>query len=1843
MYDKVKARSSQNQSLKGNQSNAVSSTSRSKSESDYGKNKSGHDSDSQSNSGSSSSSSSSSSSNEDGEILANKKVKRAKQQQDSDSSEDDLPFNQLSSKINKLNKLNRKRKIASSQSSSDSSSDSEKEEKEDHSLIKTSSKKKQMKKQQQQLNRSAFNWNSDSEDELAAVTSSSTAKQTPIKQKNASPSHSTTSKKNKFTNVFENKKSIDSLKDHQEQVIASNKKRSLQEDKSTDSIKHKDSDKLIKKKKLQKSSSDQLLDKENDLLKKEKKKLSSSKSNEQADDSDEMSAILSKVANSLKKKKKKKDKLEKLEKLDKDKSIKSLSKDKLSPKLMSPKTGFSSSNKLNKQQIKEDLEMSDSDIEMPVIKSREDKLNSSKSSKKELDTSSLSKKQHKIKKDEKPEKKLSASSKDDKTNKSIFSDSDSEIEQSTIKPSKKQKKNKADKDRKMSKESIKSKVSKVSSDSSDNESIVQKSSSKKNKDKIEKEHHKRTKEKSKHSELLSITTSKKSSSKHNESSISDLSIKQHYNSDKALTSDSESDNNLTSIKEKSSTSKNNNNTSERIFNTLANRNNKVFSSSEHSDEEEDNNLIIATSKNSNKNQNKFSLSNSMDTSNTNVFLSPNKHLSNSLIDNNATADLWLMQNTPKCDEWNDITKTAESFSKYLEKTNIASSTEWEESDDELLPKGSSSLISNPLLPNSSLSLSTTTSTVNHALESQIAKNLDSRPLTSSTGKEVLKAIKSPKKATDLHQHHHHLISGSLIDQTINKQKKKDSNKSKEDKCKENNEERKIKKNKKSKEQRDQIKHMIKEDKKLMLNNELSLFDSVKEIKSEPVIAAVATIHPTQLFGHNTLDSKSISQILHQPASPFSEKQAHQMNKRLLTDVNNSSNLFGGSDNTNNKQQSKQLHGSNLIKASEESQSKKLIKANEMMMFSISEESSNDDDFLPAIGVSFSSSSSNSSSNSNQNVPILSNLSSAGNKEKSNSSQDKQPVQRKYEEEAAIEAKRLEAELMKSKDLSSNWKSFKDPGKDLFLDLMVVNKNERLSTSSNSSNKSSSNLNLSANKPIISSHLHKKPQNKSIVLENATTIFNVITSGEVKDPFLDSDETQFKITDGKDELDDQRKMEDDLAVESLLQLEMLSNNKDDDTTSSSNKQLQPTAITTATVTKHISTITSSSGTTIGQRKLSNEHSSSKVQTTDLIHDDIEPNRLQIAEDIVNENSIDSDVFHSANDVLEAEAALAVSAITCQQQHHKSHDASIKTTTSLASQIKSPQNNNHNRLKSPLLSPTGNLLPNSVGLPTTIIIEPKPVPNIVEVSNNNNLFRNSDYGADENELTIDLNEDESDNHHHKKASSSIPSFMSTLEKLTTNKQRKTSTSSINLFDHLSKDAGQLEIEIPTSLADVKQAITNKNLISKNSDSIQQHYHQSLISPKHTPSSLIEKELLKSDASDQSTDALLQSPNSISLSSSHNKQQLSILADDESIDSNKNAAQEQRPKRGRRAKTRKSSESEDGLKISLSTPLSPTNQQLITSGSNISPNNNNNSSSLTSSSKAQATTRRSTRNLISSSDSNAQDDLLNENLSEDNQAHDDIHSALNTDGKRKRGRKKKGEQHFPQQQQQIKTTLDSTIASKLEANKNLSPYDVFEFNDSDEENSPTLPLMSLHGAIEHHKTQDLHQQKTIDHHTTSNLENSSINNDKMNKENITTIASTTTFFEQITPVTPLTQTPFSLTTNTSPTTATTTNQLLNQSQQSEQDKEYTTELSQHGKLSITIRLQQKDKDQSNSSPEHHLESDKLMNEDNQNSSNSNDLSSSSNNKPLTRKSARLMLQTNKTTIDEVIEDVVKGKHAH
>ncbi|KAK4337216.1 hypothetical protein RND71_043315 [Anisodus tanguticus] len=1151
-------------------------------------------------------------------------------------------------------------------------------------------------------------------------------------------------------------------------------------------------------------------------------------------------------------------------------------------------------------------------------------------------------------------------------------------------------------------------------------------------------------------------------------------------------------------------------------------------------------------------------------------------------------DLWVNEETPKCDIWSDITKSEESFTQYLNKGSISSTDEWGESDDEILSKY-------PLLsPLSNIS----------------TKNLSPLPVnhhqSSSSqlivSKDVLKTIKSPKN-----QETSSVYPNESTSHNISKLKKKEL-KNKEDKCKENNEDRK-KKIKKPKEHRDQ---KIKEEKKFSLNTEIyekniekSSNLAVNEIKPEPIIAAAATIQSQIFFNSTETKTKTEKPNLMQPVSPFAEKHVQQLNtypckqnQRLLSEgniiMNSSKKELKDFDSAKINEILSEKRVLSPVKNNsdkDETNNNKILLKNNEMMFSISEESSNDE-FLPAIGISFSSNSSNSSINliNTNNNASFSNIASLSKKDEKSLLEKNQSV-RKYEEEAAIETKRLEAELSKSKDSDSNWKSFKDSNKEFFLDSIT---NERLNSSNNSST-SLVNLNTSINKVIS-----KKP-NKSILLEDATAIFNVITSGEVKDPFLDSDEIHFKVTDCKDELDDQRKIEDDLAVSALLELEM---NNDEVLSSQENVESPEISKTAKT----------SSSSTISKEKAESLSKDLNPPDNNEIIADEETNRLQIAEDLLNENSVDSDVFHSAPDDLpDTENTLKnnknPSEILCTEQE-KLSTAKLSTSNSIV------KNDSKSILPSKLNSSD---------------LKPK-VCSRSEI-NKHELIKESaiDKGTDS-ALTEEENLEKSLKNF--KTSSLINEL---VKKGLKNKEEiylasKTEAS----FLHSRISINKKEIELPTSLAEVKQAIASTSN-NKEETNLSTNKEDQLVK--------LEKQITTNLSSPPVSDILT---NQLDVNNKLDEGSLteeSKVITNNVVKPNNVTVEQQRPKRGRKAKARKSSESEESFKLN---PLSPNSLNL--SSPLISPTSTqslpvislqNTTTSSTASNKINERLRRSTRGLLANSEStnNVADEHQNESPLEEltsNNAEEDI--VMSTDGKRKRGRKKKFENLTNNSSIKIadskishtSNTSSLLVETNLETSKNLSPYDVFEFNDSEEETSPTLPLMTLHGNTT--KSNEQNKNNLSTNVSSLLLSANSQENQKCDSNDLSSSIINDVLAEQSKSVVSAGQ--INLPTNNQDSSQQNSDLSNIEINQNSCDKEYTTELSQHGKISITIRLQQKDKEQANFENVSDLVNEEKSSEDN----NSNDLFNSVQ-KPLTRKSARLMSQINKTTIDEVIEDVVKG----
>jgi len=209
-------------------------------------------------------------------------------------------------------------------------------------------------------------------------------------------------------------------------------------------------------------------------------------------------------------------------------------------------------------------------------------------------------------------------------------------------------------------------------------------------------------------------------------------------------------------------------------------------------------------------------------------------------------------------------------------------------------------------------------------------------------------------------------------------------------------------------------------------------------------------------------------------------------------------------------------------------------------------------------------------------------------------------------------------------------------------------------------------------------------------------------------------------------------------------------------------------------------------------------------------------------------------------------------------------------------------------------------------------------------------------------------------------------------------------------------------------------------------------------------------------------------------------------------------------------------------------------------------------------------------------------------------------------KRGRKKKVSGTFnsaeiaksieeTQKKERILLSLPvPTDKNVTDVRKTNSPYDVFEFRDSDEEDAPQLPLEPIHN-----KSSEIVKQQTIVHSVPENAENIV----KKQSEETQVIKAV-------------------------------------DHHQDQTSKEYVSEVSQHGKLSITIRLHSKDGQDGNTTGTAEVvkTSKAVFSEDDTKVSKVETTTDSHQNKGL-RKSARLMSQVPKTTVDETIEDVIKG----
>lgn len=386
----------------------------------------------------------------------------------------------------------------------------------------------------------------------------------------------------------------------------------------------------------------------------------------------------------------------------------------------------------------------------------------------------------------------------------------------------------------------------------------------------------------------------------------------------------------------------------------------------------------------------------------------------------------------------------------------------------------------------------------------------------------------------------------------------------------------------------------------------------------------------------------------------------------------------------------------------------------------------------------------------------------------------------------------------------------------------------------------------------------------------------------------------------------------------------------------------------------------------------------------------------------------------------------------------------------------------------------------------------------------------------------------------------------------------------------------------------------------------------------------------------------------------------------------------KRGRRAKSRKSSDSsmhslqsENSMEhshvssmgtLSINTNLaatgnlllSPTasNQSSTTTASDISPGSQS-KRAINKQQQQNIVTRRSVRTAAAAANvanSSTVLDLEEEVFSLDetttaatavkDELHDDEIGGVKKPSKRGRKKKNSGEpQHLKLSEDENKSKKERLLlsltvpANDIRPKSSNSPYDVFEFRDSDEDEPPITLSSSTHfmsSAIGDEKRHNEHPPiTTIEQHSpTGPINNLSptIKTEPIGTVNAPVIIAST----ESTPVVS------NCTTNTTSLTSPIS------------CKEYVSEVSQHGKLSITIRLQPKEEgNTANISPESTTKlaknliiEDSKSNDSLQNnmSITTNSITESANNTKGVRKSARLMSLVPKTTIEDTIEDVIK-----
>jgi hypothetical protein len=718
-----------------------------------------------------------------------------------------------------------------------------------------------------------------------------------------------------------------------------------------------------------------------------------------------------------------------------------------------------------------------------------------------------------------------------------------------------------------------------------------------------------------------------------------------------------------------------------------------------------------------------------------------------------------------------------------------------------------------------------------------------------------------------------------------------------------------------------------------------------------------------------------------------------------------------------------------------------------------------------------------------------------------SKDEKLQQQRRYEEEAAIQSLRLQKELMETSDL----KEIKLPFDELMTNV--------------SSLKSNSDVSNAENKPIIDE-----------------TIF-AINSVTNKDVFSDA-ESVVKIDENKEsEIDDQRKMEDDLAVAALLQ------DMNDPVIKDNDEEQQ-------------------------QYPAPPQEQIDEISYLGMLGDEEPP--LQIAE--------------SPPEPLNDELALKSIAEEISEK--------INSNIKEESDEEICKNDENEPKPEPVVSPIVEEMKRaSNDWPTEAI---NPIEITSEMKSEENIIKSPEHKVPEIEVMNDKSDTIEMNLKEELQTKEIENNSFSIDNKEIQVFSTCSDSSTNIVNEKEKK----EVEKDKD----KEILLSSTLLPSLADTVPDDKRETCSDGGVSDKTEIFEEEVDNEQHHEEFKQKYSTPSSAEVSSNVSTVETKLTPTDESESDDKKTCE--RPRRGRRAKTRKYSES------SLQLPRYETGCVTTISASNL-------TTSTTPSALIAVTpkrgpkptverTRRSgrTSGMESATDEQTNDNELSgdeQNLKIDEHQHEEEPKKAN-----KRGRKKKVSGTFnsaeiaksieeTQKKERILLSLPvPTDKNATDVRKTNSPYDVFEFRDSDEEDAPQLPLEPIHN-----KSSEIVKQQIIAHSVPENAENSV----KKQSEETQVIKAV-------------------------------------DHHQDQTSKEYVSEVSQHGKLSITIRLHSKDGQDGNTTGTAEVvkTSKAVFSEDDTKVPKVETTTDSHQNKGL-RKSARLMSQVPKTTVDETIEDVIKG----